>query len=73
MGSPALGVSLRHLHLQMRWGERGLSWAQVVAAGSPGQRVEVALEAQVVSGLEAGWTLHLPLTLERQGWALEAV
>lgn len=50
--------------------ERVQSWVQVEAAGSPGQHVEVALEAQVVSGLGAGWTLHLLQTLKERNYII---
>lgn len=66
MGSQVPVVSRRRPRPPMQWGERGLSWAQVEAVGSPGQHEEVVLEAQVVSGLEAGSTLHPLQTLERQ-------
>lgn len=68
VGSLALGVSLHHSHLQMQSGERGQSWAQVEAGGSPGQHVEEALEAQVVSDLGAGWTLHQLQTLKERNY-----
>lgn len=48
----------------MQWGAHVQSWAQVEAGGSPGQRVEAALEVQVVSGLVEELTRFLVLMLK---------
>lgn len=64
MGSLAQGVSHRPLRSRMQWGVRVLSWAQVEAGDSPGQRVEAALEVPVASGLGEELTHFLVLTLK---------
>lgn len=63
VGSPVPEASRHRPQLLMQLEERGRSWARVEADGSPGQSVEVALGARVVSGQVAGLEWHLPLKL----------
>lgn len=63
VGNLAPAVSRRPLRSQTQWGAHVQSWAQVEAGGSPGQRVEAALEVQVVSGLAEELTRFLVPTL----------
>lgn len=64
VGNLAPAVSHHPLRWQTQWGAHVQSWAQVEAGGSPGQRVEAALEAQGVSGLAEELTRFLVQTLK---------